>query len=615
MAIKQLLLPVRHVRSVFQLTSSNPPALAELDPIALDSRRLGPARLVAAAIIVALVGFDGSWNISALARIGGSWNIALVWGAGVLASEAWMRIATRPHARGRPISRADRLSFMGSALACVFPWLSLSVMFWVSPERGSQFVALLIWACLLLNAISIAFRSTLALAIFGLPVCLVMIVTPLALPVFSDARQLTVNAGVLIFILYAGLSARRSVLASRTLAEASLELERQREAAEAANAAKSAFLATMSHEIRTPLNGVLGMAQAMAREDMPDVQRDRLSAIRSSGETLLVLLNDLLDLSRIESGRMELEDGIVDVDELVRTSQALFTDLASEKDIGLAAEVRPEAQGLWRGDSTRVRQILHNLVSNAVKFTGAGSVQIVVSHDGRHLVIEVIDTGPGIAPQRLGALFEKFVQVDASTTRRFGGSGLGLSICRDLATLMQGEIGVRSEPGQGSTFTVKLPLVRAQAAPPLAAETGASAIEGRPLRILAVEDNVTNQLVLKTLLAQLGFEVAIAENGALAVEASASGAWDLILMDVQMPVMDGPTATRLIRAREAAEGARRTPILALTANAMAHQADEYVAAGMDGAVAKPIQLDQLLAAMDAVLQPASAEAASTRLSA
>jgi CheY-like chemotaxis protein len=360
----------------------------------------------------------------------------------------------------------------------------------------------------------------------------------------------------------------------------------------------------MSHEIRTPLNGVLGMAQAMAREDMPDMQRDRLSVIRSSGETLLVLLNDLLDLSRIEAGRMELEDGIVDIDELARTSQAIFTDLASDKGIRLTVDVRAEAEGLWRGDSTRVRQILHNLVSNAVKFTSAGSVQIVVSHDGRNLIMEVVDTGPGIAADRLGALFEKFVQVDTSTTRRFGGSGLGLSICRDLATLMSGEISVRSEVGQGSTFTVRLPLVRAQAAPAQAEAAVANPAEGKPLKILAAEDNGINQLVLKTLLAQLGFDVVVVENGALAVEASASGAWDLILMDVQMPVMDGPTAARQIRAREAAEGAPRTPILALTANAMAHQAEEYVAAGMDGAVAKPIQLDQLLAAMEAVLQPA-----------
>jgi signal transduction histidine kinase/ActR/RegA family two-component response regulator len=598
-----LFLPVGHGRPVLQMTLPNTAALAELDPIALDSRRLGPGRLLAAAIIVALIGLDGSWSIASFARFGGSWNVAFAWGAAVLAAEAWMRIATQPHACGRAISHADRLSFIGSAVAGAFTWLSLSLMFWISPERGSQFIALLIWACLLLNAISIAFRSSLALAIFGLPVCLVMIATPLVLPVFSDARQVTVNVGVVIFVLYAGLSARRSVLASRALAEANLELERQREAAEAANAAKSAFLATMSHEIRTPLNGVLGMAQAMARDEMPDVQRDRLTTIRSSGETLLVLLNDLLDLSRIESGRMELEDGIVDMDELARTSQAIFTDLASDKGIRLAVDVRPEAQGLWRGDSTRVRQILHNLVSNAVKFTSVGSVRMVVSHDGRQLVIEVVDTGPGIPPDRLSALFEKFVQADASTTRRFGGSGLGLSICRDLATLMQGEISVRSEFGQGSTFTVKLPLARAQAVAK-AEPAAANPVAGKPLKVLAAEDNAINQLVLKTLLTQLGFEVAVVENGELAVAASADGACDLILMDVQMPVMDGPTATRRIRAREAAEGGPRTPILALTANAMTHQAEEYLAAGMDGAVAKPIQLDQLLAAMEAVLQPA-----------
>jgi signal transduction histidine kinase/AmiR/NasT family two-component response regulator len=597
--IKRLLRSIWEDRAVFQVKLPKLPALAELDPVALDTRKLGRPRVIAAAITASLLGMTSSWTL------------ALSWGGAVVACEAWIWISTLPHARGRTVRRLDRLAFMAAAICSAFAWLSLSVLFWMTPQHGSQFIALLIWACLLLNAISFAYRSSVALLMFGVPVGLVMIATPIIWPMFGGSRQTMIDVGLVIFVLYAGLSARRSVIAAQALAQTSLELERQRETAETANAAKSAFLATISHEIRTPLNGVLGMAQAMARDDLPEVQRDRLGVIRTAGESLLGLLNDLLDLSRIESGRMELEDGVIDMEELARNTQATFAAVASEKDVLLVVTVRPEARGLWRGDPTRVRQILYNLISNAVKFTAAGAVQAFISHDGRNLVMEVVDTGPGIAPDRLGALFEKFVQEDASTTRRYGGSGLGLSICRDLATLMHGEVDATSEVGKGSTFTVRLPLVRAVEAPETEAEEAAP-LELSRLRILAAEDNATNQLVLKTLLTQLGITVEAVENGALAVEASAAGGWDLILMDVQMPVMDGPTATRLIRAREAAQGAPRTPILALTANAMAHQAEEYIAAGMDGAVAKPIQLDQLIAAMQAVLRPAKAEASARR---
>ncbi|MBP7815876.1 MAG: PAS domain S-box protein [Phenylobacterium sp.] len=395
------------------------------------------------------------------------------------------------------------------------------------------------------------------------------------------------------------------------LRELNVTLERARDEANAANDAKSAFLATMSHEIRTPLNGVLGMAQAMARDELPNIQRERLTVIRQAGETLLALLNDLLDLSRIEAGRLELEDSSLDVEQLVQGAHATFTTLATEKDVSFAVTIAPEARGVWAGDPTRVRQIVYNLVSNAVKFTDRGEISVQVSVAGPHLVFKVSDTGPGIAADRLGALFQKFVQEDASTTRRFGGSGLGLAICRELATLMGGDIKAASVLGQGSVFTVRLPLKRIGdaggqtvrderlEAPPLR--------DGSALRILAAEDNPMNQLVLRTLLAQVGIEVTCVDNGELAVAAAASGDWDAILMDVQMPVMDGPTATRLIREWEKADGHRRTPIIALTANAMSHHAVEYTAAGMDVLVPKPLELERLLIAIQTVLDEDDAD--------
>ncbi len=391
----------------------------------------------------------------------------------------------------------------------------------------------------------------------------------------------------------------------RRLMEMNQRLKRARDEANSASAAKSAFLATMSHEIRTPLNGVLGMAQAMARDELSPAQRERLGVVRQAGETLLTLLNDLLDLSRIESGRFELEDGVLDIRQFVAGAQATFTTLAADKDVSLTIEVAPEAEGQWRGDPTRVRQILYNLVSNAVKFTARGSVQVRVRRQEPHLILEVADTGPGIPSDRMSLLFEKFVQVDTSTTRRYGGSGLGLSICRELTEMMGGDIEAQSQEGVGSVFTVRLPLERAPDSL-LASQalTEDAALSPAPvgLRILAAEDNPMNQLVLKTLLAQLDLDVTCVADGRQAVEAWASDAWDAVLMDVQMPVMDGPDATREIRRLELETGRARTPIIALTANAMAHHHEEYLSAGMDVLVPKPLQLERLLIAIQQVLE-------------
>jgi signal transduction histidine kinase len=382
------------------------------------------------------------------------------------------------------------------------------------------------------------------------------------------------------------------------------------EAAQTANQAKSEFLAVMSHEIRTPLNGVLGMAQAMELEPLSPVQKERLGVIRQSGGALLEILNDLLDLSKIEAGKLELEITDFDLGGLVGGAQAAFGPLATRKGLDLEVTVEPEVRGLWRGDAVRVRQVVYNLIANAVKFTEAGAVTVrVAMRRAGGVRITVRDTGIGISPDRLPSLFEKFVQADSSTTRRFGGTGLGLAICRELCTAMGGAVAVESKQGVGSLFTVELPLE--MAAPGDGAEASDvpvvnAAISGAPLRVLAAEDNSVNQLVLKTLLAQIGIEPMIVGNGAEAVAAFEQGDWDLILMDVQMPVMDGPTAARAIRAREAKIGAAPTPIIALTANAMSHQVESYRAAGMDGILAKPIEIAALYEALGAAAPDAAA---------
>jgi signal transduction histidine kinase/CheY-like chemotaxis protein len=384
---------------------------------------------------------------------------------------------------------------------------------------------------------------------------------------------------------------RRAYAARKVIDEA-------RQAADAANQAKSQFLATMSHEIRTPLNGVLGMVQAMARDSLSLDQRDRLKVIGESGEMLLAILNDLLDLSKIEAGKLELEDIEFDLAGLADGVRATFAPLAQAKGLAFCAEIADEAQGLYRGDVLRVRQILHNLVSNALKFTAAGRVDVRIDRADDGLRVEVSDTGIGMSPDQIEGLFHKFVQADSSTTRRFGGTGLGLSICRELCSAMGGAITAESRPGQGSRFTVRLPLARVTVAEDaLAGDPLAGVALAPALRILAAEDNPINQLVLKTLLAPLGLEPVLVDNGEAAVTAWEAAPWDVILMDAQMPVMDGVTAARQIRRREAETGRAPTPIIALTANALDHQVRGYLAAGMNSFVAKPIQITDLLDAI------------------
>jgi CheY-like chemotaxis protein/nitrogen-specific signal transduction histidine kinase len=391
----------------------------------------------------------------------------------------------------------------------------------------------------------------------------------------------------------------------RELRETVQALVLARDDAEAANVQKSQFLANMSHEIRTPLNGVLAMTQIMALSDLTSEQRDRLDVIKSSGESLLVILNDILDVSKIEAGKLELEIVEFDLERMIKSTVGGLAAVADGKGVELIVELAPDV-GARLGDPARLRQILTNLVSNALKFTRQGVVRVTVEGLGeggaKGVKLTVADTGIGMAEEKLHLLFQKFTQLDASTTRRFGGTGLGLSICQELTAKMNGSIWAESVEGQGSTFHVELPLPRVAAA--AGADADADALpedQGRPLRVLAAEDNDTNQLVLSTILEIFGADLHIVADGKQAVEAWKAEEYDVILMDIQMPVMDGITAAREIRRAETALNRPHTPIVALSANAMAHQVAEYLAAGMDGHVAKPIELNKLHAALETAL--------------
>ncbi len=386
--------------------------------------------------------------------------------------------------------------------------------------------------------------------------------------------------------------------ANEQLQHAIVNMELLAERAGSANEAKSRFLASMSHEIRTPMNAIIGFADILAGDNLTKDQKDKVNIIRSSAQGMLELINDILDFSKIESGRIDIEQTNCSAREIVTTVENMMSPTANKKGISLEVSYDENLPERIVTDSVRLRQCIMNLVSNAVKFTQQGIVRIQAvteTIDGRqHITFHVIDTGIGMTPEEMGRIFEPFSQAANDTTRRFGGTGLGLSITKRLVGMMEGELTVKSEPGEGSTFSLSIPLVTGESETP--AQNRSSLTGDKPGeqdkqfdgRILVAEDVYTNQLLIKAILGKMGFEVVIAEDGQEAVEKALSETFDIILMDMHMPRLNGIDATKQIR-----EAGSATPIMALTASLASSDRQKCIAAGCNEYLSKPIDRAEL----------------------
>nr|WP_246463174.1 ATP-binding protein [Nitrospirillum iridis] len=538
------------------------------------------------------------------------WPATAAWGLLSIATAAVAQLALQ-----RFLTRADQLSdprpwlwlLTTARLMPSVAWGLLPLFTWPGDHLpGRFFLILVLGAAMALRTGGTAPHPlVLKLQLVPLTLALVAVTVPplmLPRPGGDGAPGLALVLGSLLYPVFLYRMSRQTCLRLRHMLELQLDLAAAKRAADHANRAKSGFLATLSHEIRTPMTGILGLTQLLLETGLSMRQRDYVRTVHESGESLLAILNDVLDLSKVEAGKLEVERTAFDTAPLLEGVRALMSGRAVEKGLDLQIRTGPDFPNRLMGDPLRLRQVLLNLVGNAIKFTEHGWVRISASADrlpdgGVQFGIIVSDTGVGVPEVAQGRLFETFSQASVEIARRYGGSGLGLAIARQLVQAMGGEIGFHSRPGDGSHFWFTVPSAEPEDRPhtaALGAEVPAPALP--PLAVLVVEDVTANQVVLDALLRARGHHVTVAADGATALRLMAGGRFDLVLMDMQLPGIDGLETARRIRAL-ADDRRAQVPIVATTANVDAADSGRCLAAGMDAFVTKPIRPDALFEAM------------------
>lgn len=546
-----------------------------------------------------------SWAVGLLATVG--WQAAALWFVGTVAAGA-LRGAVEKRISER-VGTGWGLVFPAVATATTAAWATAPLLAWFS---GAAFGHILGMALLVAGYVLVfaQLRSSPRQAVvisspYGVA-ALVIAGSLWGTPEFWQFLAVVPFTAAGLFVLVTMTMLREERIRAFQEHQAHLieELELARDKANAASDAKSNFLGVISHELRTPMNGVLGAAQLLSATRLEPTQREYLSIIRNSGDNLLSLLNDILDMTKIEAGKMTFEIVDVNVEDLHKRVTGPFQAQAEAKGLTFSARFEGEIPAVVKGDPLRVCQVIHNLLSNAVKFTDGGEVQYTVrgerTEDDRvRFAFVVRDSGAGIAPDDLARLFQPFTQVDASSTRRFGGTGLGLTISRRMANIMGGDISVESTLGEGSTFTFSVEADVVHWAHEQEAEAIVAEVEGgQSLSVLVVEDHPVNRMILEAWMGSAGHVSSTAENGQIAVDAAAGQRFDLIVMDVNMPVMDGLTATRAIRA--GAGPNTETPIVVLSASARTEDHEAGLDAGADAYLNKPIDFAALALVMNRV---------------
>lgn len=561
-----------------------------LDEVAADIRRLGPSRIISGCLGAAVVG------------LGLGYAIALAWLASFLTAEGLAFLATRTFGRGRPGKHHERAAFMLAAIPVNGSWAVLAALLWTQGSDKLKIAAVAIWCGQLVFTQQYRHQPLALLIISGMAPVLCLIIFPFFFLAGSDPVTQATRWSLVLLIGVTVNVALRNRAAAQRMDELTRGLREERERALAAARAKSTFVAVAGHELRTPMNGLLGMAHALERSDLAPGQRQQVELMIKSGDSLMRLLNDVLDLSRVEAGKVELTPEPVDPRDVVADVVDAWRAAAQAKGLSLVVRFDDEVPACIAADPLRIRQVLTNLVSNAVKFTARGEVSVSVAAepaDGERLIrFAVSDTGPGVPAEAADRVFDSFTQADETISRGYGGAGLGLAISRAVARQLGGDL-VLAPSAVGACFvlSIRAPLALAPTKPEPEVDDEALG----QIHVLMAEDNAVNQLVVRTMLEPAGVALTVVENGQEALEAMSQEHYDCVLMDINMPVMDGITALAAIRAGRA--GDPGLPVIALTASAMAGDRERFLGLGFDDHLGKPVKPIDLITAIIRAVNP------------